>query len=399
MSPPKVIRWGILATGSIATTFTKDLLVDPITRGVTAIRHTVVAAASSSSLSRAESFLSYTSAPTSARAYDSYEKLVNDPEVDIIYIATPHSHHYQNAMLCLEAGKNVLCEKPFTVNARQARKLAEKARERGCFLMEALWTRYFPLSAYVRETITSGQIGSVVRVITDCSVATNPESSFEDANHRMVNANLAGGALLDLGIYSLTWPFVALYHTQPVESRRPPRVLAAMTKYPPTFTADEMTTMVLVFPRHESAGGDTHAIATTSIRLETSPPADPNPPPAVRIQGRLGEIQLFPCAHNPNKSKLVLLDGSIEEKSWSQPGPGKGSGWYNGFGDGVNAEGEGQGMFWEADEAGMALLEGRKEGKYLDLEETIIIMEVMDDVTRQCGLIYPENVETTEYPL
>lgn len=160
-----------------------------------------------------------------------------------------------------------------------------------------------------------------------------------------------------------------------------------------------MTTTVLVFPRDESTGGDAHAIATTSIRLDTSPSADPNPPPAVRIQGRLGEIQLFPCAHNPKKSKLVLWDGSVEEKSWTQPGPGKGSGWYNGFEDYINAEGEGQGMFWEADEAGLALLEGRKEGKYLDLEETILIMDVMDEVRRQCGLIYPEKVETIEYPL
>lgn len=161
---------------------------------------------------------------------------MNDPNVDIIYIATPHSHHYHNAMLCLEAGKNVLCEKPFTVNAQQAKRLAEKAREKGCFLMEALWTRYFPLSAYVRETITSGRIGSVIRVTTDCSVATNPETSFKDANHRMVNSSLAGGALLDLGVYSLTWPFVALYHTQPAESRKPPRVLAAMTKVCSAFT-------------------------------------------------------------------------------------------------------------------------------------------------------------------
>ena len=127
---PRTIRWGILATGGIAETFTRDLLVDPKTRDVTSVKHTVVAAASSSSKSRAEEFLKTVGAPSAAKAYGSYGELVQDDEIDIIYIATPHSHHYQNAMLCLEAGKNVLCEKAFTVNAEQAKILVKKAREK-----------------------------------------------------------------------------------------------------------------------------------------------------------------------------------------------------------------------------------------------------------------------------
>ena len=166
--------------------------------------HTVTAAASSSSSSRAQEFLKTVGAPSSAKAYGSYEELVKDDNIDIIYIATPHSHHYQNAMLCLEAGKNVLCEKAFTVNAEQAKKLAEKAREKDLFLMEAVWTRYFPLSIYVRDLITSGKLGNVTRAFADNSMNLNPEESFADDKHRMVNMDLAGGALLDLGIYSLT---------------------------------------------------------------------------------------------------------------------------------------------------------------------------------------------------
>ena len=127
---PPTIRWGILATGGIAQTFAKDLLVDPKTRNVHSVVHTVVAAASSSSKSRAEQFLIDIGAPSSAKAYGSYKELVEDPHIDIIYIATPHSHHYQNAMLCLEAGKNVLCEKAFTVNAAQTKLLVKKAREK-----------------------------------------------------------------------------------------------------------------------------------------------------------------------------------------------------------------------------------------------------------------------------
>ncbi|TFY52593.1 hypothetical protein EVJ58_g9926, partial [Rhodofomes roseus] len=167
MSAPKIIRWGILATGGIAQTFSKDLLLDPKTRGVTSIKHTIVAAASSSGQARATQFLKDVGAPSTAKAYGSYEEFVKDPDVDIVYVSTPHSHHYQNTMLCLEAGKNALVEKAFTVNAAQAKKLTEKAKEKNLFLMEAVWTRYFPLSHYVRDVITSGKLGNVQLVTAD----------------------------------------------------------------------------------------------------------------------------------------------------------------------------------------------------------------------------------------
>jgi dihydrodiol dehydrogenase / D-xylose 1-dehydrogenase (NADP) len=108
-------------------------------------------------------------------------------------------------MLCLEAGKNVLCEKAFTVNAPQARALADKAKEKGLFLMEGLWTRYFPLSTYVRQVVSSGLIGPVERVLSEHSLPY--AGIFEDENHIMINPRLAGGILLDAGIYSLTWTF------------------------------------------------------------------------------------------------------------------------------------------------------------------------------------------------
>ncbi|KAJ4044473.1 hypothetical protein NW756_004805 [Fusarium oxysporum] len=207
MAPTREIRWGILATGAISVTFAKDLLLDPSVRGVNNIRHTIVAATSSSSSTRAEMFLKYVGAPAAAKAYGTYEELVRDPNVEIVYVATPHSHHFQNVMLCLDAGKHVLCEKAFTVNASQARLLVDKARVKNCFLMEALWTRYFPLADYVYGIIRSGRLGTIHRVFSDCSVRLSPETSYNDGQHRMVNPALAGGALLDLGVYSLTWPF------------------------------------------------------------------------------------------------------------------------------------------------------------------------------------------------
>ena len=147
--------------------FTKDLLLDPSSRDVSDVKHIVVAAASSSSAERAKKFLADCGSPSDAKAYGSYPELVEDPNVDIVYVATPHSHHYQNAMLCLLAGKHVLCEKAFTTNALQAKKLIETAKEKKLFLMEAVWTRFFPMSIQIRKMIQDGELGDVHRVIAD----------------------------------------------------------------------------------------------------------------------------------------------------------------------------------------------------------------------------------------
>lgn len=156
----------------------------------------MTAVASSSSKSRAEKFISDLNIPSPVSAYGSYEELVSDPNVDIVYVATPHSHHFQNTMLALNAGKHVLCEKAFTVNAAQAKILCETARQKGLFLMEAVWTRFFPLSVQIREIIKQGGIGEVLRVIADNSFGDDVESKW-GTKHRMVNKDLAGGALLD----------------------------------------------------------------------------------------------------------------------------------------------------------------------------------------------------------
>lgn len=391
------VKWGILATGGIAETFTRDLLVNPETRGVKDLEHLVVAAASSSSVDRAAEFLKKVGAPSSARPYGSYKELVADSDVDIIYIATPHSHHYQNARLCLEFDKHVLCEKAFTTNAKQAKILVEIARKRSLFLMEAVWTRYFPLSIYVRDVVTSGRIGTVHRAQADNSMSMNPEEKLADS-HRLLNMDLAGGALLDLGIYSLTWLFQTLYLTQDPKDRKPPKVMGAMNKYATT-GADALTSMLLVFPRSEEHGGDMHGIATTGMRTAANPDGKGTAGPAIRIQGDKGEVQVWHPAFRPTKTRLVLTDGSVEDREWKQPGPGPGSKWYNGFGSSYNDEGEGHGMFWEADEAGHALKEGRQEGQFEGWDESIVIMEVMDEVRRQNNMVYPEKIETTDYPV
>ena len=228
------------------------------------------------------------------------------------------------------------------------------------------------------------------RVFADNAFGQPPETSFDDKN-RMVNPDLAGGCLLDLGIYSLTWVFQPLYNIQ--KNPKPPTVLSTMRKY--RLGTDETTTMLLTFPRDE--GGDAHAVATTSLRVPTDPDGKGTAGPAVRIQGEKGELQVFAPIFRPTKSRLIMQDGTVEDKDWPQPGPGKGSGWYNGFG-GMNPEGEGHGMFWEADECARQLREGKKESSVQPLSESLVIMEVMDEVRRQNGFELPEKIETTKYP-
>lgn len=296
--------------------FTKDVLIDPSTRQVADIKHVVAAVASSSSVASAEKFIAEVVSPSQSSAcsaYGSYEELVRDPDVDIIYIGTPHSHHYQNAMLALSHNKPVLCEKSLTVNAAQAKKLYETAKAKKLFLMEAVWTRYFPLSVAIRAHITDNDIGEVVRVTSDLSIGVDPEQAF-DVGHRMVNLDLAGGALLDLGVYSLTWVFQTLYHTlsPSLQAQGPPKVIGTAMTLEPRTGADESTLMLLEFPRSTPSGKTkAHAVATTAFRVVDDPArsngsgCEAAQVPAVRIQGEKGEIQVYGPIYRPTRYRLV----------------------------------------------------------------------------------------------
>ncbi|KHO01988.1 NADP:D-xylose dehydrogenase [Metarhizium album ARSEF 1941] len=386
---PFTAKWGIMATGGIAETFCKDLLADPAARSVNDVRHEIVAVSSSRSADRAADFISKIDGPSSAKTYGSYAELVADANVDIIYVATPHSHHFQNAMLALDAGKNVLCEKALTVTASQAKKLVAKAKEKKLFLMEAVWTRFLPLSIEIRELIRSGEIGTVYRTMADLSFNLNtPETdgvvSFPDT-HRMVNKDLAGGSLLDLGVYPLTWVFQTLYHVQPSETKEAPRVLAAISQY--RTGADEAASVVCHFPGTRAMG-----VATTSLLVGTGPDGDETAPTAVRIQGSKGEIQVSHPAYRPLSYRVVSNKGGgrVEVVDCPIPrDPARGN-W-------------GHGMFWEADECARCLRDGRQQSTTMPWDESVALMQAMDDALRQGGITYPalitSDVFDAESPL
>lgn len=349
----------------------------------------ITAAASSSSKDSAENFIKQCVTPTqgsdpACTAYGSYEELVQDPNVDIVYVGTPHSHHYQNCMLALTNGKPVLCEKAVTVNAAQAKAIVEEAKKRNLFFMEATWTRYFPLSFAVRKKIQGGEIGEVIRVTADLSTGEPPE--MYDAEHRNVNKDLAGGALLDLGVYALLWVFQTAYHTLPKDKRKPPKVIGAAMSPEPRTGADESTTMLLEFPHSAPTGKrQTHAIATTAMRVHFDPGRDSEAAsPTVRIQGEKGEIQVFGPIYRLARFRLLPHppsdDRPVQTYTFDFPG-------------GTH------GMSWEGDEAARCWLAGKLESEVMPWDEMVLMMEVVDEVRRQGGLTFPENIETTQFPL
>ncbi|KAK1837879.1 nadp:d-xylose dehydrogenase [Colletotrichum chrysophilum] len=378
------LKWGIMATGHIAANFVRDLLTDPASRDVCDVQHQVVAVASAKSKEQAVEFCTRVQIPSDAtvNTYGSYRELVADKDVSIIYVASPVSHHFQNVMLALEAGKHVLCEKTFTVNAAQAKALVHKAREKRLFLMEAVWTRFLPLSTKVREMVSAGAIGIVHRVIADNSIHRNlPDGKldFKDSD-RVVNPGLAGGAMLELGIYSLTWIMQILYHLQPQEERESPApVAAAVSKY--HTGVDEAAGFLVHFPMHKTMG-----IGMTTLRLGSGVDFDFKGGPAIKIQGSDGEIQICGPAFRPQSYTVIKVNGGGKTGTIQCPFPqdSKRGGW-------------GHGLFWEADECARCLRDGKSESCIMPLDETIITMEIIEAVLKQGAMEYSDIITSDVY--
>ena len=182
------MKWGVIGTGAICNDFTLALKKSP-----KAVLHAVASRtqASADAFKQEHGF---------AKAYPSYEAMVADPEVEIVYIATPHSFHCESILMCLDAGKHVLSEKPMVVNARQAEQCIAKAKEKGLFLMEGMWTRFFPVARAIKQAIAAGAIGKVVSMTASLGFKSEPHF-----NPRLFRPELAGGALFDVGIYPALW--------------------------------------------------------------------------------------------------------------------------------------------------------------------------------------------------
>jgi predicted dehydrogenase len=315
------LRWGILGTGGIADTFATDLALTD---------SGVVAAVGSRSQGSADRFAGKHGVE---RAHSSYESLVADPEIDVVYVATPHPLHRDNAMLALEAGKPVLVEKPFTMSAAEAREIVAVARERRLFAMEAMWTRFLPHIAVIRDWLSQGVLGDVVTVSAD-----HGQWFAEDPAFRLFAPELGGGALLDLGIYPVSFASMVL--------GTPSRIVSISD---PAFTGvDAQTSMLFGYD------SGAQAVLTCTLRAQS--------PTTASIVGTDARIEIDGDFYAP---ALVRLIPRVGEPTL------------------VLSEHQGRGLRHQADEVARRLAANELESPLMSLDETISIMETMDTVLAQ----------------
>lgn len=323
------IRWGILGSGTIAGKFATGLM---------ALNDAVLAAVGSRTPEKARAFAAEHGA---AKAYGRYEELVRDPDIDAIYIAVPHSAHKECAMLALDAGKAVLCEKPFTLNAAQLEELTAKARDSKLFLMEAMWTRFLPAIVQVREWLRAGAIGDVRAMRADFGFRSpwNPQG-------RLLNRQLGGGALLDAGIYPVS--FASMVFGPHPETLQSTACLGETG-------VDEQFMMLLTYQggRIASLGG---AIRTQLVN-------------DAWIFGTQGKIHIPEFLHA--RSAVLLADGR-------EP-------------DNVRPDFAGNGYGYEAAEVARCLRSGRTESPVMPLDESAAIMRILDRARASWGLTYPQE--------
>jgi predicted dehydrogenase len=320
------LRWGILGTGGIAALQTSDLLANGFT----------VTAVGSRSQESADAFAATWSI---ANAHGSYEALVADPDVDAVYVASPHPFHHEHALLALSAGKHVLVEKPFTMNEAQARDIVTLAELNKLVVLEAMWTRYLPHMVRIRELLRKGELGEVRTLISDHS-----QNLPKDPTHRINAPELGGGALLDLGIYPVSFSYDVF--------GAPSKIMASATM---TATGvDAQTAMIFEYE------GNQRALLVTAL--------DALGPNTTVITGTEGRIEIDSVWYNPAVFRRYDRN-NIEVERFEAPVIGRG-------------------MHFQAEELERLVAAGELTNTILPLSQTIEIMATLDEVRRQIGLTY-----------
>ena len=327
--PTDTCRFGILSTGNIAHRFAHDLAL---------MNDVEIAAVGSRNLSSAQAYAQELSVP---RAYGSYEEVAADPDVDIVYIGTPHVFHKENTVMCLKAGKPVLCEKAFAMNAAEAGAMIDMARDKGAFLMEAMWSRFFPVWVKVRELLAEGRIGEVRSIDADFGFAANP-----DPESRVFKRELGGGALLDIGIYPVSLALM-------VFGREPDGIASVVDMG--TTGVDEEEGIVLDF------GDGRHAVINCSLRV--------NMETAAAIYGTKGYIRIPRKFFKPER----LVVGNYDDESQEE----------------FVFDLDGYGFTYEVREVMRCLHEGALESSIMSHADSRAALRTLDRIRAQWGLTYP----------
>jgi len=322
----KKIKWGIIGLGKIAGEFAADLQLST---------NAVLYGVASRDIERAKNF---SQRYHSLQFYGSYEELITDPEIDIVYISTPHSFHFEHTMMCLKKGKSVLCEKPMGMNTGEVEKMIDEAKSRNLFLMEGMWTRFIPATQKVIDLLQKRVIGDVNIVRADFGFRgdQNPEK-------RLFNKKLGGGSLLDIGIYPIYLSLITLGI---------PGEIQAMGRLTNTFV-DSFCAMLFSYP------GGAKAILESSFESDT--------PTEGYIYGNKGSIKLHSKFHH--SEKISLFQNGTLKKEFELPQTGNG-------------------LFHEIEEVNQCLLNNKTESFKLPLDTSIDLISIIDRVRDQIGLTY-----------
>ena len=326
----KKIKWGIISTGHISNKFARALAILP---------QAELLAVASRNISSAQEFAKEHDVP---KAYGTYEDLSKDAEIDVVYIGTPHTFHLENSILCMRHGKSVLCEKALTINAEEARKMVQVAREENVFLMEAMIPRHVPLLKKVKQWIKDDRIGEVRMVkASRCARGVFPPGA------RQLNPDLGGGSLLDVGVYVISFAS-QIFEKAPIE--------VIGISHIGDLGSDEQGVAILKYDKGE--------LADLSFALRT------NAVDEAFILGTKGHIKIDEVFAVPTKASLYINNKEME--SLEEPI----------IGNALN---------YEAEEVMRCLNEGLKESPYMPLDESIEIMDIMDKIRKPWGLVYSND--------
>jgi predicted dehydrogenase len=321
------LRWGILGTGGIAKKFTSDLVATGFQ--ITAVGSRTPAGAAS-----------FAAAYGIERTHGSYEELVSDPDVDVIYVSTPHPFHAPNALLALDAGKHVLVEKPFAMSATEATQILDRAQQNGLVALEAMWTRWLPHMVRLRDVLAAGTLGDLRSIVVD-----HTQHMPQDPSHRAVAPELGGGALLDLGIYPISFAWQVF--------GAPTSIMATST---PTATGVDASTSVIL-------GYDEGRVAVTHCGL------DGQGPNRAAIIGSAARLEIDPIWYKASSFTVLSPEHMVIER-FEHPLTTRG-------------------MEFQAFELERLVATGESVSPELSPAETIGIMGTLDEIRRQIGLTYP----------
>ena len=325
----KIIKWGILGTGRIACA---------LVRALHDVENSELYAVASRDLLKSQKFASEYNIPV---AYGSYEELVEDERVDVVYVATPHNVHLENTMLALNHNKHVLCEKPLGVNQSEVNLLIEKATDKRLFLMEALWSRFLPNIIKTKELVDAGEIREVKLLTAFFSF-----KSDKGPEHRQFNFDLCGGTVLDIGIYNIFLSLLLLGEPKSISATAGLSDQGCDTNCSYTFNYDKETIAVM----YSSFLADSPVIA--------------------EIHGTKGRIMLENRWFCPGSVRLINYDGN--EKIF-------------------DFETKGNGYQYEAQEVVNCILAGKMQSDIWSLNDSLKLVKAMDTVRKECGIVYPKH--------